>query len=75
LLQATPYSKLEKKVVELPGGEQAVESTNITHIGGWDILDNNQVYLLPLQLLVMSFEMSGHVFWRCDGGNCLLMVG
>ena len=47
MLQATPYSKLEKKVVELPGGEQAVESDNITHIGGWDILDNNQVISFP----------------------------
>lgn len=47
LLQATPYSKLEKKVVELPGGRQAVESKNIIHIGGWDILDNNQVSYFP----------------------------
>jgi len=42
-VQATPYSKREKKVVELPGGQQATTSGEIKNIGGWDILDNNQV--------------------------------
>jgi hypothetical protein len=59
VLQATPYSKLEKKVVELPGGEQAIPSANITYIGGWDILDNNQVlHLHPIESLLLSSDSS-----------------
>jgi uncharacterized membrane protein len=43
LLQATPFSKEEKKVVELPGGLNPQASKSISYIGGWDVLDNNQV--------------------------------
>lgn len=46
LFQATPYSKLQKKVVELPGGQQARTSNDILNVGGWDVLDNNQVFAL-----------------------------
>jgi uncharacterized membrane protein len=44
LFQATPYSKVQKKVVELPGGQQARTSKDILNVGGWDVLDNNQVF-------------------------------
>jgi len=47
LFQATPYAVKENKVVELPGGKQAAVSTEISYIGGWNLLDNNQVCLHP----------------------------
>ena len=34
---------MQKKVVELPGGQQATTSKDISNVGGWDVLDNNQV--------------------------------
>jgi hypothetical protein len=43
LFQGTPYSAKQGKVVELPGGAQASTSKDISNIGGWDLLDNNQV--------------------------------
>ena len=46
VLQATPYSNVHKKVVELPGGEQATTSNYISNVGGWNVLDNNQVWSL-----------------------------
>ena len=49
-MQATPFSKAQNKVVELPGGEQASPSKEIANIGGWDILDNNQVNMSMAKL-------------------------
>ena len=34
---------MQKKVVKLPGGQQATTSKDISNVGGWDVLDNNQV--------------------------------
>jgi hypothetical protein len=45
-VQATPFSKEEKKVIEVGGAGKVATSAKISNIGGWDILDNNQVYAL-----------------------------
>jgi hypothetical protein len=51
LIQGKPYSKAQGKVVELPGGAQAGTSKDISNIGGWELLDNNQV---PRRLFVLA---------------------
>jgi hypothetical protein len=53
LFQATPYSKTQKKVVELPGGVQTVASSEVTYIGGMNVLDNNQVTDLSIAGLMV----------------------
>ena len=47
----TPYSEDEKKVVELPGAKNPAPSAEISNIGGWDVLDNNQVCILMIGLM------------------------
>ena len=59
LVQATPYSKVEKKVVELPGGRQARPSPDVLNIGGSDILDNNQVQ--PLTSILIQGEFCNDI--------------
>jgi len=61
LLQATPFSKEEKKVVEVPGGEKPASSANIANIGGWDVLDNNQVNFA--MTFITSFVSMGIFAW------------
>ena len=67
-LQGTPYSASQGKVVELPGGEHARSSgsKDISNIGGWELLDNNQVGFLPSPLL-FSLSRIGNLI--CDSGE------
>jgi hypothetical protein len=71
LFQATPFSKAQKKVVELPGGKQAATSKDVSYIGGWDILDNNQVCHSISQLRVGQLCHDVHYESSFDGALCL----
>ena len=56
MFQVTPYSKGQNKVVELPGGRQASVSNDVSYIGGWNILDNNQVNF-AMTFIISIFSM------------------
>ena len=73
MFQATPYSKSQKKVVELPGGEQAQTSGAISNIGGWNILDNNQVHKVISRLIEGQFYDDFYDKFHLDGIVCILM--
>lgn len=65
---------MEKKVVELPGGQQAVASKDISHIGGWDILDNNQVFLVIFMLMVGQLCDDFYYEFHFHGIVCMALL-